>query len=83
MTNYIGEYDILNQALRAGGLDNRVPGNQYTIHNGVALKSAIGPNHTGYARDENGQHVSYITIGKKRGPWLWTHLHGCPFAYCH
>ncbi|GAF13707.1 hypothetical protein JCM19046_3927 [Bacillus sp. JCM 19046] len=68
MTNYIGEYDILNQALRAGGLDNRVPGNQHTIYNGVALKSAIGPNHTGYARDENGQHVPYITIGKKGYP---------------
>ncbi|MFV8830334.1 SA1320 family protein [Alkalihalobacterium sp. APHAB7] len=63
ITNYISQYDILNLSIRAGQLDHRVPGNQYDIYHGIPSLEALGPNHTGYVR-QNGQHVPYYESGE-------------------
>ncbi|MBU9720568.1 MULTISPECIES: SA1320 family protein [Bacillaceae] len=64
ITNYISQYDILNLSIRAGQLDHRVPGNQYDINHGIPAYQALGPNHTGYVR-QDGQHIPYYESGDK------------------
>jgi hypothetical protein len=68
ITNYISEYDVLNLSQRAIGMGDQVPGAQHTIYNGIPSKDGLGFNHTGYIRDENGQHVPYVTIGTEGEP---------------
>ncbi|MEN1970436.1 hypothetical protein WMZ97_20470 [Lentibacillus sp. N15] len=64
ITNYFGKYDPLTTAEQAIKLDNRIPGNHFTINNGLPLPSLLGSNHTGYVdKDKNGDFT--ITVGTK------------------
>ncbi|WP_416148978.1 SA1320 family protein [Salipaludibacillus sp. HK11] len=68
ITNYISEYDVLNQALEAGRLDHQVPGEKRDIYNGIPTFGNLGSNHTGYFKDENGNLLESTTIGNKGEP---------------
>jgi len=64
--NYQGEYDVLTHVQEAINYDHRVPGTNYDIQNGLPIFSLFKSNHTGYAKDENGEYR--IEIGKEGKP---------------
>lgn len=64
--NYQGEYDILTHVQETIKYEHRVPGTNYDIRNGLPIFSQIIPNHTGYAKDKNGEYR--IEIGEKGKP---------------
>ncbi|WP_164217819.1 hypothetical protein [Virgibacillus sp. YIM 98842] len=73
ITNYYGEYDVLTTVQKSIGMDHRIPGEKYTIHNGVPLPAALVSNHTGYVdRDANGNFT--IEIGTEGEPG-YGHIH--------
>ncbi len=46
--NYYSKYDFLTSTEEAIRLGHRIPGNKYSINNGLPLFGQIGSNHTGY-----------------------------------
>ena len=67
ITNYFSEYDFLTLVETGINYDHRIPGDHYTIRNGVPQLSYIGSNHTGYVgKDKDGNFT--ITIGEEGEP---------------
>ncbi|WP_018934395.1 SA1320 family protein [Gracilibacillus lacisalsi] len=71
ITNYIGQYDVLNMTLDSLGLGDRVPGKKHEIYNGIpgtaeSKFGTIGSNHTGYLRNDEG--TQYYEIRPDGGP---------------
>ncbi|WP_079708952.1 SA1320 family protein [Paraliobacillus ryukyuensis] len=71
ITNYIGQYDVLNGTLNSLKLDERVPGNSYTVYNGMpgtetSYVDLITSNHTGYLRNKD--KTQYYEIRPEGGP---------------
>ncbi|MER2090230.1 MAG: hypothetical protein ABS920_10855 [Sporosarcina sp.] len=67
ITNYYSKYDFLTSTQGTIQLESRIPGNKYSINNGLPLFSMFTSNHTGYVKaDENGNHT--IQIGLEGEP---------------
>lgn len=70
ITNYQSEYDILTHVQQAIKYDDRVPGMNYHIKNGLPIFSAISSNHKGYVDkiDSDADGNFTIEIGSKNEP---------------
>nr|WP_257347611.1 hypothetical protein [Pseudalkalibacillus decolorationis] len=66
ITNYFSKYDPLTLDETALKLDQRIPGKQYSINNGLPLMDLLASNHKGYYESEEGK--PFYEIGVKGQP---------------
>lgn len=67
VVNYQSEYDVLTHVQEAINYEDRIPGNNYNINNGLPIFPAFTSNHTGYVRADSDGHYT-IEIGTENQP---------------
>lgn len=91
MTNYMSQYDVLTNGMKALGYGNRIPGHHFGINNGIPGFKTLKTNHTGYRgkgideqyyeiipEGEPGAGKIYIDAGSHIMTSIWT---GVPLYY--